>query len=214
MAEEVEKHKKPRRRATVHFYENMNKPSRSRSETLAELRHDEAEECVSPDVDKSTVGNPYAPRNYSADRLSEPVTAGHAASSTGNHNIGAGRNAEIAAHHPSLQQQAVTSTPLASIRSVNGDNQFGDRSITHETGSVNVARLDLASAAGARGPLLPSGHPSMHGNDHQSRGSATPPTPGHPLGDPTSHAVKGASLGGRAAMELLRQNARDALGPG
>ena len=87
--EDITKGKKKRRRtATVHFYENMNKPVRARSESLAELRRDEAEESATPDVGKGTIGNPVPPSPGSrpvTDRVSPPLIAGHAAPSTGDH---------------------------------------------------------------------------------------------------------------------------------
>jgi len=166
--------------------------------------------------EKSTMGNPHPGRDYNRDRVSEPLSAGHASPAVGDHGVGQGRNAEIAAHHPDLQQGSTRPAPWFATRTAEGDNQYGDRSITHVAGQVGVSFLDLRGAASpAPEALLPAANPAARRMDHIARDSATPPTPGHPLTDPQSHAapaaVKGARLGGHAAMEMLRQVARDAI---
>jgi len=153
------------------------------------------------DCDKSSTGNPHQGSDYNADRVSEPLTAGQQAPSTGDHGVGAGRNPEIAAHHLDLRQSVVRYTPLGTLTTHN-DPGNGDRGIIYPPGTVAVSRLDAAAAAGASGPLLPSGHPSMHGSDHIARNSATPQNGTHSLANPTSHA---APMAVKSQFELVRE---------
>jgi hypothetical protein len=143
-------------------------------------------------------GNPVdhvhsATGNYNADRLSEPLTAGHAAPSTGDHGVGQGRNPEIAAHHPSLNQQSRTVLPWQVLRSVNGDNQFGDRDITHPRGTAVVQQLQVQHPDQFTSD--PSGNPNVRAADHSARNSATPSNGTHVAsGNVTSNAVKSSAL--------------------
>jgi hypothetical protein len=164
-------------------------------------------------------GNSFDGPNYSAHRLSEPLTASHQSPSAADHGVGQGRNQAIAEHHPDLRQSTTASAPWYGMRTAEGDNQYGDRSITHVPGQVNVSFLDLRQAAPASSALLPSGNPVARRADHSAPSS--PASNGvHSMGDlrdPASHAapaaVKGAPVGGRVAMEMLRQVVRDAMGP-
>jgi hypothetical protein len=152
-------------------------------------------EMARPECDKAISpanGNPYG-EDYSADRLSEPLTAGHAAPSAGDHGVGQGRNPEIAAHHPSLNQQSRTVLPWQTLRSVNGDNQFGDRDITHPRGTAVVQQLQVQHPD--QFTSQPSGNPNVRAADHSARNSATPSNGTHVAsGNVTSNAVKSSAL--------------------
>lgn len=225
---DIEKKRKKRRRSARVYLSNAHPlPSPEQLAALVDQfpsDEDDGDRCAQPDVgkrdysqtgEKHMIGNPHQGSDHNANRVSEPLTAGHQAPSTGDHGVGAGRNQDLAAHFLDLRQSATTYTPLAMLRSVNGDDQNHDRNITHSTGTVNVGRLDASAAAPYGGPM-PSGHPSMHGADHIARNSPIAPNGSHSLRDPLSHAapaaVKGAPLGGRAAIELLKQVAREARG--
>jgi hypothetical protein len=145
------------------------------------------------------------------DRTSPPIEAGHAACSTGDHgavdpmNVPGAR--ALAMGHPNMRFSTTVAAPLATMRSVNGDNEFHDRDITHPTGTVNLSRLDLAGASGLSSA---SGNPAARWGDHQSRESATPPNGTHSLANPTSHA------GGPGVMKNseLRAEIKRMLFPG
>jgi hypothetical protein len=195
-AVDVEKAKKKRRRtATVHFYENMNKPARARSETLAELHRDDAEGVAEPDETKGTMGNvpPGRGQSLSDARVSPPVTAGHQASSTGDHGAAMASDPmcvpgprELAWQHPDLRQQSVSfNDVIARLRTVNGDDQNGDRSITYRAGEVGLSLFNARGAAGAYPGMQPVGHIPQRPDWHQSRGSATPPNGSHSTVNPS-----------------------------
>lgn len=129
-------------------------------------------------------------------RLSEPLTQGRAATSVYDHGVGAGRNPGLAVDHIDLTHQSspVVSGVRFTTGSHNGDNEFGDRNITHPTGSVTTTGFNAAGESGSfTGMRLPMGLPARMG-DHISRDSATPSNGGHSLGNPTSNAVKSSPL--------------------
>lgn len=142
-------------------------------------------------------GNPAAVRDYNADRVSEPLTAGHAAPSTGDHGVGAGRNPEIAAHHPSLRQGGSTTFPLLNnVQLAHGNTFFGQVGFS-EPARVNVTRLDTGGHD-TQFTSQPGGNPASRAGDHQHRDSATPPngthTPGNPCRPPTQAMKSGDAL--------------------
>jgi hypothetical protein len=154
-------------------------------------------------------GNPVdhvhsATGNYNADRLSEPLTAGHAAPSTGDHGVGQGRNPEIAAHHPDLRQQTTTVFPWQTLRSVNGDNQFGDRDITHPRGTAVVQQLQVPHPD--QFTSQPSGNPNVRADHVTARNSATPSNGTHVAsGNVTSNAVANKQLTNSEKLAELRR---------
>ena len=199
------KGRKTRRTARVTFYENMNKPSRSRSEALAELRHDEAEECAVPDVDKGT-GNPV-PHPDGASwtaRLSPSRVIGQAAPSVGDHNAAAWSDPmnqpgpkALAMGHPDMRQSTTNVLPLFTVRT--DYNQF-PRDLNGMTNGVPVAlaRLDAASASGMPGPPAnPAARPASH------IAPIGPSNGGHGLTDAQSHAV---AMKGSEAREMLKRH--------
>jgi hypothetical protein len=223
---EVEKGKKSRRAGVVTehrsrrviVYQNRNKPAVSDVAGAVPYFDDDDDGSPGPPAEKRMMpGNPHDGPDYSARRVSEPLLAGHQAPSTGDHGPGHGRNAEIAQHHPDLRQSTTTAAPWYGMRTFNGDNEFGDRSITHPGGQVGVSFLDLRGAASpASDALLPAANPVARQMPHTARDSATPPNGTHSLADPRSHAApaaaKSAPAGPRAAAaEMIKAMARDAV---
>ena len=170
---DVTKGKKRRRRtATVHFYENMNKPSRARSETLAELRRDDAESVAEPDEVKGTMGNAHQPdgRNLTAARVSPSRVQGNAARAVDDHGGVAdpmnpmGPKA-LALGHPDMRQGTTGPVPLLSMRT---DANPHPRDLSGAAGvSIALSRLDAYGAAGAPGfREQPTGNPAMRTSPH------------------------------------------------
>lgn len=133
-----------------------------------------------------------------ADRLSPSRVTGQASPSTGDHNTGVDPMAvpgarELAFRHPASRTPAGTTMdlgthtpfPLMTMRTVQGDNQYGDRDITYTAGQVGISRLD---AAGATGLHAPAGNPVSRPLDHIAQNAATPPNGGHSLAGPQSRA--------------------------
>lgn len=153
--------------------------------------------------DASAAGLPVTPRppemsssrgddNYAGMRLSESrATPAHAATSTGDHSPGSGRNPGVAVHHLDLRQSTTGVSALTTLSTVNGDNgagDAGDRDIIFANGTANVSRFNAAGEAGSFGGMqMPGGNPSRPA-DHQSRGSATPANGSHGLGNACSTA--------------------------
>lgn len=158
------------------------------------------------DVMEADCGKAIEPalNNVSRDfRLSEPIAEGHAAYSTGDHGVGAGRSREIAMGHPDMRQGSTSVTPWTALRLRNQDRP--DAEIVFGRGRVAIQQLDPGDADGPRLAGMASGNPAMHtGVPHSARNSATPPTWG-PANDSlgpqqaTSHAVKGMS-----PLEIMR----------
>jgi hypothetical protein len=177
------KKKRTRRTATVHFYENLGKPARSRSEALAEIRRDEAEECAAPDAVKGTMGNPVDPMAPSGPKA-------------------------LALGHPDMRQGTTRPMPLLGMRS-NADEFPADLRGMSSGVPVALSRLDAASAAGM--PAFraePYGNPVSRPLDHSARNSATPPDGGHSLADPRSHAAPMAAkaMTGSEARAALKRH--------
>lgn len=154
--------------------------------------------------EKGTAGNPVQQpaggRNVT-DRTSQPLTEGHQAPSSGDHGIGAGRPAHIAVGHLDLRQSTVAVTPLATLRSFNGDNEFGDRDITRPPGQVQVSRLDAAAASGLGSP---PGNPAARMADHIARLNVTGPDGGHGLADAQSRPPVAAKNSDR--VEIMKRH--------
>ncbi len=217
MAEDnVEKAKKPRKRGTrmrvTHtrhvVYENLNRPSHAPTPDL-DPAPGEFDECAMPDETKAieAAGNPFAfpgGRNP-MDRVSPPLTAGHQAPSTGDHGAGVDPMnvpgpRELAFRHPDLRQSSTTVSPLAAMRTNYDEFPADLRGMTNGV-PVALSRLD---AAGATGVHAPPGNPVSRPLDHIARNSATPPTPGHSLSDPRSHAAPTATKGSDA-LRIMRE---------
>lgn len=132
------------------------------------------------DPGSPAVGAPYSPQNYQSMRLSEPLTAGHASSATGggDHNLGAGRNPDLAVgiSGRNINQSSTNPVTWQSMRTANQDRPDAD--IIYAPGRVNVQLLDLSGASNApqfRDPV--TGNPAVRGMDHIARDSATPANP-------------------------------------
>jgi hypothetical protein len=211
----AEKAKKKRGRVVVRHrserritYENLNRPSHSPTPHPAD---DVADECATPDAVKGTAGNPVPSpggRSLTEARVSPPLTAGHASPSSGDHgaacdpmNMPGPR--ELAYRHPDLRQGTTNAVPLMSMRSVNGDED-GGRAITRPVGTVGLARLDAAGAAGL--PAFraePYGNPVSRPLDHSAPIGAN--NGGHSLADPRSHAAPQA-MKSSDAREIMRRH--------
>ena len=116
------------------------------------------------------VENPHQDR-----RVSEPLTQGHANSSTGDHGLGQGRNGAVAYGHPDLRQQGNLdfSEVLSRLHTVRGnvldlgipDNSAGGFS---HAGEVALRIFDAAAQAGSYSgmpdidpdPLRPAAYPA------------------------------------------------------
>jgi hypothetical protein len=150
--------------------------------------HDIAEgamgEQARADAAKAT-GNPYSGAVDPDDRLSEPLTAGHQAPSTGDHGVGAGRSSEIAYNHPSLRQGSTTIKPWQTLRLQHQSRP--DAEIVWGVGRVDVQQIHTGEAGDFTSQ--PSGNPNVRPLPHSARNSATQPNGGHGLGNVTSHAV-------------------------
>lgn len=132
----------------------------------------------------SAYGNPADVPDFARRRLSEPVTAGHEAPSTGNHNLNAGRSRELAYNHPDMRQGSTTITPFANLRTANAEGS-GDRDITWAAGRVQVQRLDARDYAGSYDGMNPVACHPYRPADHIARDSATPPNGTHSVGNAT-----------------------------
>jgi hypothetical protein len=209
------KKKRTRRTATVHFYENLGKPARSRSEALAEIRRDEAEECATPDAVKGTAGNPVPPSPGSrpvTDRLSPSRVTGGAAPSAGDHNAAAFNDPmnqpgprALAYRHENLRQGATNPLPLVAMTTQVGDNQNHDRDVTYWAGRVALDRLDAAAAAGM--PSAP-GNPASRPMPHSAPIGANNGT--HGLADVVSRGAPMATKAqtGSEALSVMRDTQR------
>lgn len=162
----------------------------------------------------ATMGNPHQPhgRSLTEARVSPPLTAGHQAPSTGDHGAAMASDPmnrpgprELAWQHRDVRQQSVSfGDVIARLRTVNGDNQNGDRDITYTAGEVGLNLFSARAAAGSYSGMQPVGHSPQRPAPHQSRGSATPPNGSHSTtGSVQSGAV---ALKASEARELLRRH--------
>jgi hypothetical protein len=131
------------------------------------------------------IGNPVDPPHghSSFDRTSAPVTAGHAAYSTGDHGVGQGRSPGLAVGHLDLRQSTTSVVPLCSLETAEAMDGTGAYS-PFAPGRVAVSRFDAAAASGLPGPPA---NPADRLPPHIAPQNTTGPDGGHSLGDPSSH---------------------------
>lgn len=166
-------------------------------------------EMARPDCDKAATGNPvdnaHSPTgSYTDDRLSEPLTAGHASPSTGDHGAGQGRNSDVALGHEDLRQSRPGLVPFAAMRS-NPANFVGQAAFGALDGPsvVHVDVMPAAERAGLPGfRAAPSGNPLLANGYRPARGSGTPASGGHDLTNVTSHAVASK---GKTNLEIMKE---------
>lgn len=134
-------------------------------------------------------GNPFNAAVAPDDRLSEPITAGHAAISTGDYGAGAGRSRELAYRHPDLRQSNTSfNEVIARLHTERGDRsaaEIGLAGFAYQ-GTATVHHLDAAGEAGSYIGMRGVNPSPARPDYHQARGSATPATPGHSLDNPIS----------------------------
>lgn len=142
------------------------------------------------------IGNPVIAQDFNALRLSEPLTAGRAAYSTGDHGVGQGRNAALAVGVPGrhVEQGGTGRIPFASMNAINpnsvnytGAVAFGG--IGQDPSSVHLDVMPAAERAGLphglRAPV--SGRPNNAGTTpHMAPQSMTPANPSIPSGQMAS----------------------------
>lgn len=211
MTEDITKGKKGRKRA------------RTASYVASEIMHDHvnSHHAVTPghaaaeghqhvmeaSCGKGATGNPvdhvHSPSgSYADDRLSEPLTAGHASPSTGDHGAGQGRNSAIAMGHEDLRQSRPGLVPFAAMRS-NGPQFAGQMGVFGDGGAA--VRLDVMPAAERAGlpafRAAPSGNPLLANGYRPARGSGTPANGGHDLTNVTSHAVASK---GKTNLDIMK----------
>ena len=221
------KGKKPKgtRRRSGRFYISNAHPLPSPEELAAlagQFPSDDAvEDCATPDVGKGTMGNAVPPssgRGPVTDRLAPSRVVGGAAPSTGDHNASAFNDPmnqpgprALAYGHPDVRQSNTNfNDVVARLRTVNGDNQNGDRDITYRPGEVGLSLFNARGQAGSYPGMQPVGHSPQRPDYHQARQSPVPPTPGHSLADPRSHA---APMAAKSNSEL-RADFKRMLFPG
>jgi hypothetical protein len=173
------------------------------------------QDVMAADCGKGSTGNPVAnvhspTGSYAEDRVSEPLSAGHAAYSPEDHGVGAGRLADIAIGHPgrNLRQSSTQVSPLAVLSTVNGDNEHHDRDITHAPGSATVARFNAAGEAGSYGGMqMPGGNP-LRPDWHQHRDSAVPANPGVPSGQMAAQVPARQSMKSESPLDIMKATMR------
>ena len=205
--------KKPRkRRRSARVYINANRPLVVPLDEIA--AHFPSDDEEPEDMGKSTVGNAVSSpggRNP-VDRVSPGLVAGHQALSSGDHGSGVDPMAvpgarELAFRHPASRGPAGTGmdlsthTPFPLFTSRTNHDEF-PADVRGMSSGVPVAMTRL-DAAGATGVHAPPGNAVSRPLDHIARNSATPPTPGHSLRDPRSHAAPMATKGSDA-LRIMR----------
>lgn len=146
--------------------------------------------------------------SYVTDRESAPLSEGRAANSPGNprSNFDRASGAAEAWRMPEMRQ-STTVLPWQTLRSVNGDNEFGDRDITRPPGTVSVQQLQVQHPE--EFTSQPSGNASARRRDHPSRQSATPPNGSHIVsGNVQSTAV---SCKSESPLEIMRKAVREQI---
>jgi hypothetical protein len=104
-------------------------------------------------------------------------------------------------------RQSTSVLPWQTLRSVNGDNEFGDRDIVRPPATVSVQQLQVDHPE--QFTSQPSGNPSMRDMDHSARQSATPPGASHSVsGSVVSTAVPGKN---RSNLDIMKAAIRDQL---
>jgi hypothetical protein len=160
---DIEKKKKGKKRRSLRAYQNMNKPVNPEAAALIDRfpPDDDDDDGPTPAHSEARAGTrammrekntaadplPHTAGRTVTDRLSEPLTAGHQAPSTGDHGVGAGRPPGIAVGHLDLRQSRVTVTPLATLSTAEGRGA-ADGSLGFEHGQAQLSRFDAAGATG------------------------------------------------------------------
>jgi hypothetical protein len=217
-------HKCPKcgtRHQSVRQYQNLNKPVLSAPPDWLPSGDDDDQAAEKG----STMGNPVPPvggQAYNEARVSPPITAGHQASSTGDHGAAAGARdpmaptgpKSLALGHSDMRFGSTSVTPWSTMRQRLGDDQYGDRSITRgPVGLVGLAQLDAAGAAGTFQGMNPvSANPVSRPMDHSARNSPVPPNGSHRLNDPQSHAGGPGAMKASDRREILRDAFRRQYG--
>lgn len=197
MTEDITKGRKSRKRlqALEALHQDSNHPTPGHE---AAAGHQDVMEAS---VGKGDAGNPVANMHsptgsYAADRVSEPLTAGHAAYSTGDHGLGAGRSSDIAVgqHGMNIFQGGTGRIPFASMNaidpnSVNYTGAVAMGGIGQDPASVHLDVMPAAERAGLphglRAPV--SGRPNLAGTAPRiAPQSATPANPSMPSGQQAS----------------------------
>jgi hypothetical protein len=146
--------------------------------------------------------------DFNRERLSEPISEGHAAYSTADHGVGAGRNPGLAYDHPNLRQSSTDIKPFANV-TANGNQYVGQVAFGGMEGptQVSVARLDMWNGTqhGLREPVSP--HPgSAQAAGHPSRNSATRPNGSHSTANPVS--TPRPAMKGSEALDIMKRTMR------
>jgi hypothetical protein len=186
----------------VHLVGNSKDPEKAR----AHIRRRAGElDLTVPDSFKgwNPVRNPYQDS-----RLSEGLTDGRQSPSSGDHGVGQGRNRAIAAHHPDLRQSNVDfSDVLANLRTCEGDDEWGDRSMIRYAGEVALHSFDAANQAGRYQNMQNVDHSPARPDYHPSQQSATKPNGSHSVHDDVqSNAV---SRKGMTPLEIMKACLRE-----
>ena len=146
------------------------------------------------------------------DRRSEPIGPGHASYSQEDHGVGAGRPDHLAVGHLDLRQShARFSDVVVQLRTVQGDNQNGDRDMIHEPGTARVnvwnpAGADAGSYAGMAPRSITPVRPDWHTAPIGACNGVADPT-----GSVTSRSPASATVGKSVSNSEARQIMRDAL---
>ena len=152
----------------------------------------------------TAAGNPFSfpgGRNP-MDRVSPPITEGHASPSTGDHGFSPGSDPmnqpgprELAFRHPGVREPnslrmdlaTTTANPLAVLNAQNPAEHALESNIVGMYGAARVSMSQLDAAA-ASGLSSAPGNPAGRRMDHQSRGSAVAPNGSHSTAAPLSSA--------------------------
>lgn len=154
---------------------------------------------------KSTMGNvpPGHGRSLTEARVSEPLTAGRAATARDDHGVGQGRNTGIAWAHQDLGQSNPNSfNALANLQTVNAEGN-GDRGITWHAGEAALRMFDARGAAGRYVGMNPVNPSPARPDWHIAQGSAVPPNGSHSTAVP-SRPPTGAMKGSEALALMKR----------
>jgi hypothetical protein len=181
---DIEKKKRRRRRSARVYLSNAH-PLPTPEQLRALVDQFPGDEDDGPgSAQKGTMGNvpPGYDRSLSDARVSPSPLAGQAARSTGDHGdpMAVPGPREIAWRHQDLRQSSVSfNDVIARLRTVAGDNAYGDRNVTYTAGQVGLSMFNAAGQAGSY-PGMQRVDPMPNRPDyHQSRGSATGPNGTH-----------------------------------
>lgn len=169
--------------------------------------HEAAEACLDADMDKGAIGNPVR-TGYQDQRLSEPITAGHAAySASGDHNLGAGRNPGLAVGQPSLDNQSHLpgNDSTVNLHTVRGD-LMGDVApnlggFSH-AGNVALQMFDARNGAGSFTGMQRVNPSPARPDYHQEH---TFPSNG---GHSTAGNVASNAVANKSRLDIMRETMR------